>query len=260
MSPGYLFLHIRKPPLTLRVCYFTWSGYQVIVPSADLSPQRPQVHLHHSVPSRETCPVTSPPSSAAQTKARMRWTPELHELFVEAVNKLGGSESAYHLIRVYFVNSSRFYESQRSHCTDWFLYSGATPKGVLKLMNAEGLTIYHVKSHLQVWIVLFGFFFSAFPKPLWTWLNFIACVFLILQKFRTARDKPESSEGTSDSGLIFICIFLISFCLFSHIYFLSLTPSLFNLIPELQVFRFVHCSWTCDIYHVGCFCFICMQE
>uniref|UniRef100_A0A1J3FG83 Myb family transcription factor APL n=2 Tax=Noccaea caerulescens TaxID=107243 RepID=A0A1J3FG83_NOCCA len=55
---------------------------------------------------------------STDAKPRLKWTCELHHRFIEAVNQLGGPNKA-------------------------------TPKGLMKTMEIPGLTLYHLKSHLQ---------------------------------------------------------------------------------------------------------------
>ncbi|ONK68203.1 uncharacterized protein A4U43_C05F8770 [Asparagus officinalis] len=54
----------------------------------------------------------------ADPKPRLRWTADLHERFVDAVAQLGGPEKA-------------------------------TPKTIMRTMGVKGLTLFHLKSHLQ---------------------------------------------------------------------------------------------------------------
>ncbi|XVE61241.1 hypothetical protein DITRI_Ditri06bG0023800 [Diplodiscus trichospermus] len=68
-----------------------------------------------------TCSCRSVSSGAKSSnikKSRLKWTADLHEKFINCVNLLGGAEKA-------------------------------TPRAILKLMKSNGLTVLHIKSHLQ---------------------------------------------------------------------------------------------------------------
>ncbi|KAK2417263.1 hypothetical protein P8452_61870 [Trifolium repens] len=106
--------------------------------------------LNFSSRHEKLCPTISAGSSSTSlgnttsngnvvsSKTRIRWTKDLHEKFVVCVNRLGGAEKA-------------------------------TPKAILKMMDSDVLTIFHVKSHLQ--------------------------------KYRTAKFMPESVQGKSDKRI-----------------------------------------------------------
>ncbi|KAF7842847.1 protein PHR1-LIKE 2-like isoform X1 [Senna tora] len=72
--------------------------------------EAPSTHHNHK---GDPCLVLT-----ADPKPRLRWTQDLHERFVDAVTQLGGA-------------------------------SKATPKAIMRTMNVKGLTLFHLKSHLQ---------------------------------------------------------------------------------------------------------------
>ncbi|KAK8962716.1 Two-component response regulator ARR18 [Platanthera guangdongensis] len=81
---------------------------------------------------------------AAQRKARRCWSPDLHRRFVNALQRLGGSqcmsEKSPNFVGVTHVDNTA---------------TAATPKQIRELMKVDGLTNDEVKSHLQVlWLSL----------------------------------------------------------------------------------------------------------
>lgn len=172
-------------------------------------------HLHKtqqqpSTPGEICTSGTQSSSNAAPAKQRMRWTPELHETFVEAVNKLGGSESWFIVFASVRLSNLLLYQFPATYINGYVTITGATPKGVLKLMKVEGLTIYHVKSHLQV-CKFSGV--MAFPKVVLVVASHSSLTLIHkMQKYRTARYKPEMAEGAPyDSPNVFVEILCCQF-------------------------------------------------
>lgn len=79
---------------------------------------------------------------SSDAKPRLKWTPELHLRFVDAINQLGGPESECKplLPSLFLIKSLKSYI-----CCD----AEATPKSLMRIMAIHGLTLYHLKSHLQ---------------------------------------------------------------------------------------------------------------
>ncbi|KAG6694066.1 hypothetical protein I3842_09G031600 [Carya illinoinensis] len=113
-----------------------YNSYNCLFPQLSFSSQQEKQSPRHSPENISvTSGNTASPGVVLSNKTRIRWTQDLHEKFVGCVNYLGGAERA-------------------------------TPKAILNLMGSDGLTIFHVKSHLQ--------------------------------KYRNAKYMPESTGGKSE--------------------------------------------------------------
>ncbi|TVU06504.1 hypothetical protein EJB05_49725, partial [Eragrostis curvula] len=114
----------------------------------------------------------------ADPKPRLRWTADLHDRFVDAVTQLGGPDSehltfcfrllspdrpVHHLLAPWWLLIRPFagLAGRCGSCAFRVLhvltapldsrvvYYKATPKAIMRTMGVKGLTLFHLKSHLQ---------------------------------------------------------------------------------------------------------------
>ena len=161
--------------------FIQWSTLQIPYQLVEPSP-RFQLRRQSANPSHSTYSVasgnSSSPAAAASNKSRIRWTHDLHKRFVESVNRLGGAASEHTaMVIVCSVCSS---QELTDSMLIWWLNAEATPKGILRLMGSEGLTIFQIKSHLQVSMFILNseclaYCFSSFFFWVWKWEFFHFC-------------------------------------------------------------------------------------
>ena len=75
--------------------------------SPGLIPHRPQTMSYQERPSMYGAHLMSGELSPTDPKPRLRWTAELHERFVDAVNQLGGADSKLFLQSFLLQNHPR---------------------------------------------------------------------------------------------------------------------------------------------------------
>lgn len=113
---------------------------------------------------------------AARRKQRRCWSPELHRLFLQSLQQLGGPHGGCPSpeISLSVLSSSLFHVGLGAYLI--FVYAVATPKQIREVMKVDGLTNDEVKSHLQVGLSL-DFFH---PTILVVSLGFTSYSFLLL--------------------------------------------------------------------------------
>lgn len=78
------------------------------------------------------------------------------------------------------------------------LSAEATPKAIMRTMNVKGLTLFHLKSHLQVSLILI-----IMPCPILSFAMKAESFFAALQKYRLGKQSgKDMGEGCKDGMIV----------------------------------------------------------